>query len=177
MFQKHNTGQSGSRLLHLIGDLRPLHVAAFVGNEIILEFLTTKFCDEIENGDVDGDRAIHYAAIADSYKSIQILLAKRAEINARNNAGQLNVKINKNAALLRRLNYVLTWKYKGKTALHLAVKRENVVSVRHLLESGAASSLRDCDGETPLHYAIFGHRDDIVSILIRVLKSFFQLLF
>ena len=93
LFQKHNTVQSGSRLLHLIGDLRPLHVAAFVGNEIILEFLTTKFCDEIENGDVDGDRAIHYAAIADSYKSIQILLAKRAEINARNNAGQLNVKI------------------------------------------------------------------------------------
>ena len=48
----------------------------------------------------------------------------------------------------------------------MAVKRENVVSVRHLLESGAASSLRDCDGESPLHYAIFGHRDDLVSILI-----------
>ena len=71
-----------------MSDLRPLHVAAFVGNEIILEFLSTKFCDELESGDSDGDRAIHYAAIADSYKSIQILLAKRADINARNNAGE-----------------------------------------------------------------------------------------
>ena len=54
----------------------------------------------------------------------------------------------------------------GKTALHLAVSGENVPTCRKLLEFGCASSLRDCAGDSPLHYAIVGHRDDIVSILI-----------
>ena len=130
-----------SNLLHLLGDLKPLHVASFIGNDVILQSLISKLgVEEIEQPDNSGDRALHYAAIGDAYKSIHILLDHGAEINSRNNA--------------------------GKTALHLAVKRENVSSCRKLLEAGAASSLRDSDGDSPLHYAILGHRDDLVSIFI-----------
>ena len=105
-----------------MGDIRPLHVAAFIGNELILQTLISKLTpDELESADKEGDRAIHYAALSDAYKSLHILLDHGAEINSRNNA--------------------------GKTALHLAVKKENVDSCRKLLEAGAANSLRDSDGD------------------------------
>ena len=77
-----------SPLIHLLGDLKPLHVAAFIGNEVILEMLINKLgAKEIEQADKSGDRALHYAAISDAYKSIHILLDHGAEVNSRNNAG------------------------------------------------------------------------------------------
>ena len=55
----------------------------------------------------------------------------------------------------------------GQTALHIAIEKENFQHFKALVDSSAKLTLKDQNGNTPLHYSIIGHRDDMLSILIQ----------
>ena len=78
-----------SYLLHILGELKPLQVAAYLGDEHILSLLIAKLsAGDIEASDSAGDRPLHYAAMSDASSSVQTLLEHGAEINSRNHAGR-----------------------------------------------------------------------------------------
>ena len=56
---------------------------------------------------------------------------------------------------------------KGKTAVHLAIEYENLSQFKSLIDAGAILTLKDQMGNTPLHYCITGHRDDMLSLLVQ----------
>ncbi|GEM_PF-1634381 len=107
-----------------------------------------------------GDTPLHLAAIySENAGIIEILLANKANPNARNKNGEAplySLTFNDAggtiaAALLARGADVNTKDAKGKTALHGASDRSHPELVKVLLDNKADVNARDNDGNTPLH--------------------------
>ena len=54
----------------------------------------------------------------------------------------------------------------ASTALHFATAENRVENALILLNAGADVDAKDADGNTPLHYAVWG-REDVVTLLLR----------
>ena len=81
--------------------------------------------------DVDGNTWIHYAIHGDCKKEVlQSIIDLGADVNAANN--------------------------KNVTALMLASKKGNVDAMNVLINAGANMAIKDADGDTWIHYAIYG---------------------
>lgn len=106
--------------------------------EAIKMLLNLKADPEIQ--DKDGDRAIHHATFCDKEAAIILLKNAGADICARNKRKQ--------------------------SALHVAVNKGNLRSIKALLEVNVHPNLQDSEGDTALHDAITKKRDDIVEILV-----------
>ncbi|KAK2175091.1 hypothetical protein NP493_753g01042 [Ridgeia piscesae] len=55
---------------------------------------------------------------------------------------------------------------RGKTALQVACHQGHLDIVRNLLASGANVNLADDDGDTPLHYSVFGNQPEVSGLLL-----------
>lgn len=106
----------------------PLHIAAYVGNAPLVDFLLKKGADA-DLADRNGRSPLHLAARRDHQKVVQLLMARGAQVNRKD--------------------------IKGLTPLHLAVTRKENSggTTRQLILQGAAVNEVDSDGWTPLFYA------------------------
>lgn len=57
--------------------------------------------------------------------------------------------------------------YDGRTALHVASKEGHVPTAKYLLQQGVSVHLKDCNGITPLHDAVMGKHQDIITLLVQ----------
>ncbi|CAF0858490.1 unnamed protein product [Brachionus calyciflorus] len=122
-----------------------LQAACHNGNiDIVKMLLKRRARIEIEASDKDGDRAIHHSAYGNQSKIIEILYEhvtdKKKFLNSRNK--------------------------KFQSALHIAVCKQHVDSVKILIELGANLNLQDCNGDTPLHDSILTQNDNILILLL-----------
>ncbi|XP_047509651.1 NF-kappa-B inhibitor alpha [Pieris napi] len=97
--------------------------------------------------DEDGDTQLHIAAVHGCVKSVSTL-----------------IKICPEKKLLNIVN-----RY-GHTALHLAVLAGHYYITKRLLDAGALLSVRDCNGETPLHVAVRKTHMKSLKFLLEQLK-------
>lgn len=106
----------------------PLHIAAYVGNAPLVDFLLKKGADA-NLADRNGRTPLHLAAWGDHQNVAQLLMARGAQVNRKD--------------------------IKGLTPLHLAVTRKENSggTARQLILQGAAVNAVDSDGWTPLFYA------------------------
>lgn len=86
------------------------------------------------------NRPTHLAAIFDDMETLPLLAAAGADIGAAN--------------------------MNGRTALHVAIRRESTRAITWLLERGAPIKEADHDGDTPLHYALKNQLKAAAHVLI-----------
>lgn len=135
----------------------PLHVAAAVGNEEMVEFLIAKGADvnmEDKNGNIPLHVAIltyckriskcigkgnFYRMVAAEHRIIKLLMEK-ADVNARDND--------------------------GNTPLHRAAERSDIDIVKFLIKKVANVNAKNNGGDTPLRSAIKYGRKEIAKFLV-----------
>lgn len=118
----------------------PLHYAAALKDNILVEYLLSQGVDILETDD-NGYSALHVAAESNSLSNVQLLVLDDVEI--------------------------LTMVDKSEqTALHIACKNGHRSIVSFLLESGADSSARDKLGCTALECAVKNKQNDVVEELL-----------
>lgn len=115
----------------------PLHVAAELGNEAVLEFLITKITTP--------DKSETETTTLDESDNMTTSIG---EIN--NNQTTTIDEINRNS----------------QTALHYAAVRGEFNCARLLVDAGASKQFRDCFGWTPLHYAAGSGNLDVIRLLL-----------
>ena len=95
---------------------------------------------------------LHFAAITGDHAKISSLLKQQSSLKRRTS----------NFTILRRDTAldVDARDELGRSALHWAVARRNVVCAELLMECGADPILADKDGMTPLHEAVIREKDD-----------------
>ena len=94
----------------------------------------------IEAADEDGTTPLVWATWAGKWKTVRLLLTRKAGVNAHS--------------------------LSGYTALHGAAREDNPDLVKLLLARGAFVNARDNYDSTPLHFAAFGGHTEIVRILL-----------
>ena len=95
---------------------------------------------EVDDQDINGDTALHWAAQAHSVQCVRLLLQHRVEVNTRNNLGE--------------------------TALHMAVQNNSLGLVKVLLEHGEDMYVRNKHKEDALLIAIMNEQQDIIDVLL-----------
>nr|XP_054917626.1 E3 ubiquitin-protein ligase MIB2-like isoform X4 [Dermacentor andersoni] len=121
--------------------LTPLQSACFQGQESVVKMLIVTGAD-LNEGDKDGDTALHYAVYGDKPEILELLVNFGADVNARNK--------------------------KMYTAIHVAVNKEFVACVRVLTKYIGQLDVNTQDeyGDTPLHDAIGKQNQEIVDLLV-----------
>lgn len=125
----------------------------------------------------DGSLALHLAAFYGHHEVVQLLLEKKAQVDALDGAGRqaihwaakgghtlvLNVLLNKNVSINAKDTY-------GRTPLHYATYNGLKVMTQFLLGKGADvnSQAEGEDNTTPLHEAVMNERTTIVSDLTKI---------
>jgi ankyrin repeat protein len=108
--------------------------------------------------DGKGYTLLHWAVTGCNEETAMTLIAMKAEIGARDNAGQtpLHLASHASARFVGRLIEagadVGARDNEGRTPLHTVLAPNPIAA---LLEHGADANVRDNDGKTPLHYVLF----------------------
>jgi ankyrin repeat protein len=89
----------------------------------------------------NGRTPLHYAACFNHIKVVRILLAAKANTNARDNDN-------------------------GRTPLHFAASREHTGIIEVLLAAGVDKNAKDYYGWTPLHSAIYNENTEVIKVLL-----------
>lgn len=106
----------------------PLHYAVLNNQKELVSVITNKLCD-VDATDNEGNSPLFYS-VGKSKDIMNTLLRAGADINGTNSD--------------------------GKTALHQAVIKKNIESVKFLLENGANVNIKDINGNNPINYAVQG---------------------
>ncbi|KAK2713988.1 hypothetical protein QYM36_009768 [Artemia franciscana] len=120
--------------------MMPLHSAAFYVKTFVTKCLQKNGADHSLN-DQNGKTALHYAAEKGNLNTCQILASYGAKVICLASATQL-------------------------TPLHFAILCDKTYVAIYLLENGADHSLKDCFGNTALHYASEKGNLDICQLLV-----------
>ena len=139
----------------LAGDWRPnssklLHMASHVGILPLAEKLLTQqdsmnratHSHSINQKDIDGMTALHWAAPRGHLAIARLLLEKAADINAQDVG--------------------------GLTALHMAAELGNKGAIRFLLEKGSDINAEDKYGRKALHMAAKANNEGVVQLLLEM---------
>ena len=121
------------------GSHRPLHEAAYYGDETLVRLLIGNGAD-VTVKDRRGSTPLHKAAESGQKVVVQLLLDHKADINAKDN-----------------------W---GWTALHMAAKNGHKTMVWLLLVNGADVTIKHWRGSTPLHEAVESGQEAVVRLLL-----------
>jgi len=120
--------------------MMPLHSAAYYVKTFVTKCLLKNGADHSLK-DQNGKTALHYAAEKGNLDTCQILASYGAKVNCLASATQL-------------------------TPLHFAILCDKKNVAIYLLENGADHSLKDCFGNTALHYASEKGNLDICQLLV-----------
>jgi hypothetical protein len=134
-------------LMTLVGCPSPLFMAAVRGDSQEVTKLLEEGADVNlrDTGIKDDSTPLHGAAIEGQIATARILIANRADVNAKNNS--------------------------GATPLHWAIEGGHAEMVRLLVEAGSDPLAVDARGQTPLQWAQRKGRTDIERILIEAEKG------
>jgi ankyrin repeat protein len=125
------------------------------------------FFDRIAHYLYAGDTALHMAAAAFRRSTVELLVARGADVRAKNRRGAepLHYAADANhwdpAAQAETIEYLISAgadpdadDKSGTTALHRAVRTRSAAAVKALLDGGADPRKRNTHGSTPLHLAV-----------------------
>jgi ankyrin repeat protein len=119
-----------------------LHYAVQRGNlDLITFFLASPYAMAMSMADFSGLSLLHYATESSQVDIIDLLLDANCELDAAD--------------------------AKGRTVLHHAAARDNILAVRRLIQLGASHQLacEDCDGRTPLELARYREAKSVAEYL------------
>jgi len=125
-------------------------------------------------GSAFGDAAnLHRAAAAGSAGLLKALLAKKQNVNSRDDAGRtalyvasLRGHVNAVRILLAANAQIETADVRGRTPLHAAIRANQAECVTVLLEAGADPETAAASGRPPLYYAAASADAEIVRLLL-----------
>lgn len=158
----------------------PLMIAARAGHQYMVQYLVEKgaHVDELDNS---GRSAVNCAGQAGHLKIIEYLLSYGANINDINlldvmtqgdNAQDI-IKFCITRGVDTNKEYETGYRLYTKTLLIQAVEENNIELVSYLIKNGAKVNMKDCNGLTALHYAVYANDHDqkekleIAKILIK----------
>jgi ankyrin repeat protein len=140
----------------------PLMTAAENNQVLVMEYLISqKVFLDIKNE--SGDTALMRAVYKNHYKSAELLLKEGASTKIRDNKGYTPFlracekgKLEMAKLLLKEKSEIKDRSIHDskKSALHLAVKKENIDLIKWLLDGGIDINSKDEDGRTPLMDAV-----------------------
>lgn len=155
----------GSTSLHLAAKNEHVEVV----NALIKAKATVDILDE------DKNTPLHFAAGNGHIKTVELLLKEETDINAQNEFGETPLHLaakNGHKSVVEFLLHkgaevdVLSGGIYKNTPLHLAAKNGHIRVVAPLLKNGANINAQNGFGETPLHFATFESKDEVVQFLI-----------
>lgn len=128
--------------------------------------------DQINARDMGGVTLLNYAAGESNIQIVQMLLRRGADVNAADDRGFTPLHLaaaheshEVTRTLIKRgANVNARSLYRGLSPLHEVHDPE---MVRILLAAGAAIEAQDDDGNTPLHWAMWGDRPEVAEELLR----------
>jgi len=130
------------------GGFTALHLAAAIGDNKLVKLLLAKGA-QVDARDEKGHTPLMFAAGRDHPDAMNTLLKAGAEINAKNKRGETAADMN------------------GETALHNAVKSQNVELLKLLIDKGMKPNPKYKNGDTLLMEAAESEAYDIAGILLK----------
>ncbi|KAL5013169.1 hypothetical protein ScPMuIL_007439, partial [Solemya velum] len=127
-----------------------LQLASYEGNTDIVDYLLQKKAD-VSLDDDEGDTALHYAAFGKEPEALRLLLQNGAKCDAQNNKKQM--------------------------ALHISIAKGCAKCTKQLLNHGSSVTIKDVDGDTPMHDSISAKdgQPEIVQIVLNAKNANFTL--
>ncbi|XP_062711319.1 uncharacterized protein LOC134289472 isoform X2 [Aedes albopictus] len=153
----------------------PLHNAADVG---IVKLLIHKYSADYKIANNAGETLIHLATERGNMEVVQLLIDDyAADVNAQDNDGNTPLLLAakcRNWEMVKMLidkdsKYSADYKIAnkaGETLIQLAIIKGEIEIVEMLKDHAADLNVRNCYGKTPLHYAAFYCKWEIVKMLI-----------
>jgi ankyrin repeat protein len=148
-----------------------IHDAAKAGDLAKVKALLKENPELVLSKDKAGFTSLHWAAYK-GYKNLaELLLANKADVNARDNDGwkPLHMAVHKDMAVLLLANNAdinTTDNHYKRTPLHQAASSGAKDVVELLIAKGADVNAKANNGETPLHRAAEGGRKDAAKLLL-----------
>jgi len=135
-----------------------LHLAVWNGHRNTAKLLLEHAPTLLDQQDVEGWTALHYAAWNVDWSVLLLLLDSGSSLSISDRRGwtPLHIAANRGTSthyLLERGADPMARDLKGSTPLHRAAKYDHFSCCNDLIKAGASVSARDHSGKTPLHRA------------------------
>lgn len=120
-----------------------------------------------EERSAQGETPLHCAVLSGAIPLVTKLLDYGADVNSvdEQGAAPIHMAVEGRDAILKLLIQSganpQAPRHDGKTPLHLAAERGNLVAVTELLQAGATVDVKDQDGDTPLHDSFKRYRLEV----------------
>eukprot|EP01080_Neovahlkampfia_damariscottae_P000843 gene843-9092_t len=152
----------------------PLFFASIIGNPLIIKLLIDNGAD-INRIDLAKRTPLHMMAKSGKSDAILFLLSQKGlNVNPQTTFGYtplfLGVKSSEVVKALLTSNDIDIDlpDHKGHTPLQFAIQKNEIDSIKYLVNAGANLNSKDSNGFTPLHFAISTKKEDIALLLIKL---------